>query len=75
VVLNHKAVARLMRESGLRARTLLVFGGPRQRSRRPDFPQSHPRLPPHRPLSALVGDITYMRIVVRFVYSAVILDV
>lgn len=74
-VINHKKVARLMREEALQVR-------PRRRFVRttdsdhdqPVFPDLAKDMAPSGPDQLWVADITYIRIPNGFVYSAVILD-
>lgn len=74
--LNHKRVARLMRELGLLAKR------PRQRKRTTNSEHEFPRYPNRvmglaieRPDQVWVGDITYIRLHQEFVYLAVLMDV
>lgn len=75
-VVNHKRVCRLMRETGLQAKT--------KRKRRnttnsehdfPRYPNLVPGLDVVRPDQVWVSDITYIRLHREFVYLTVIMDV
>jgi putative transposase len=75
-IINHKAVARLMREGGLQVRPLKRFVTTTNSDHDgPIFPNLARGLVPVRPDQLWVGDITYIRIAAGgFVYLAVILD-
>jgi putative transposase len=75
MVVNHKAVARLMRESGLQVRPLRRFVRTTDSNHDgPIFPNLARGIHPTGPNQLWVGDLTYIRIVAGFVYLAVILD-
>jgi putative transposase len=74
-LINHKAVARLMREGGLQVRPLRKFVRTTDSDHDgPIFPHRARGLVPTGPEQLWVADITYIRIAVSFVYLAVILD-
>jgi putative transposase len=75
LAINHKKVARIMREKGLQVRPLRHF------VRTTDSDHDHPIFPnlaaafiPDGPNQLWVADLTYVAIAVRFVFVAVILD-
>jgi putative transposase len=73
MIVNHKAVARLMRQHGLQVRPLRKF----VRTTDSDhdgliFPNLARGFRPSGPNQLWVGDITYIRIAAGFVYLAVI---
>ena len=75
MVVNHKAVARLMRQNGLQVRPLRKFVRTTDSDHDgPIFPNLARGFRPTGPYQLWVGDITYIRIVSGFVYLAVILD-
>jgi len=75
MVVNHKAVARLMRESGLQVRPLRKFVRTTDSDHDgPIFPNLARGFRPNGPNQLRVGDITYIRIAAGFVYLAVILE-
>jgi transposase InsO family protein len=75
MVVNHKAVARLMRGSGLQVRPLRKFVRTTDSDHDgPIFPNLAGGLHPTGPNQLWVADLTYIRIVAGFVYLAVILD-
>jgi putative transposase len=75
MVVNHKAVASLMRESGLQVRPLRKFVRTTDSNHDgPIFPNLTRGFRPTGPNQLWVGDLTYIRIAVGFVYLAVILD-
>ena len=75
MVVNHNAVARLMRQNGLQVRPLRKFVRTTDSDHDgPIFPNLAREFSPTGPNQLWVGDITYIRIVSGFVYLAVILD-
>ncbi len=75
ITVNHKAVARLMRESGLQVRPLRSFVRTADSDHDgPIFPNLARGFRPTGPNQLWVGDLTYIRIASGFVYLAVILD-
>ena len=75
MVVNHKAVARLMRQNGLQVRPLRKFVRTTDSAHDcPIFPNLARGFRPTGPNQLWVGDITYIRIAAGFVYLAVILD-
>jgi len=75
VVVNHKAVARMMRESGLQVRPLRRFVRTTDSDHEsPIFPNLAQGLIPTEPNQLWVADLTYVAIAAGFVYLAVILD-
>ena len=75
MIVNHKAVARLMRQNGLQVRPLRKFVRTTDSDHDgPIFPNLARGFRPTGPNQLWVGDITYIRIAAGFVYLAVILD-
>jgi putative transposase len=75
MVVDHKAVARLMRQTGLQVRPLRKFVRTTDSDHDgPIFPNLARGFRPTGPNQLWVGDITYIRIASGFVYLAVILD-
>jgi len=75
MIVNHKAVARLMRQNGLQVRPLRKFVRTTDSDHDgPIFPNLARGFRPSGPNQLWVGDITYIRITAGFVYLAVILD-
>ena len=75
MIVNHKAVARLMRQNGLQVRPLRKFVRTTDSDHDgPIFPNLIRSFRPSGPNQLWVGDITYIRITAGFVYLAVILD-
>jgi putative transposase len=75
IVVNHKAVARMMRESGLQVRPLRRFVRTTDSDHEsPIFPNLAQGLIPTEPNQLWVADLTYVAIAAGFVYLAVILD-
>jgi putative transposase len=75
MIVNHKAVARLMRQNGLQVRPLRKFVRTTDSDHDgPIFPNLVRSFRPSGPSQLWVGDITYIRITAGFVYLAVILD-
>lgn len=75
MVVNHKAVARLMRQNGLQVRPLRKFVRTTDSDHDgPIFPNLARGFRPTGLNQLWVGDITYIRIAAGFVYLAVILD-
>ncbi len=73
--INHKAVARIMRESGLQVRPLRRFVRTTQSDHQnPIFPDLARGFIPTGPDQLWVCDLTYVAIAAGFVYVAVILD-
>jgi len=74
-IVNHKRVARVMREYDLRARTVRRF---KQKTgsdhELPVFPNLYSNVIPTRPDQVWVGDLTYIRTVYGFAYLAALLD-
>lgn len=72
---NHKAVARIMRESGLQVRPLRRFVRTTQSDHEnPIFPNLAEGFTPTGPNQLWVCDLTYVAIAAGFAYVAVILD-
>jgi putative transposase len=72
---NHKAVARIMRENGLQVRPLRRFVRTTQSDHEnPIFPNLTRDFTPTGPNQLWVCDLTYVAIATGFVYVAVILD-
>lgn len=72
---NHKAVARIMRENGLQVRPLRRFVRTTQSDHQsPIFPNLAESFIPTGPNQLWVSDLTYVAIAAGFVYVAVILD-
>ncbi len=75
MIVNHKAVACLMRQNGIQVRPLRKFVRTTDSNHEgPIFPNLARGLRPTGPNQLWVGDITYIRIAAGFVYLAVILD-
>ena len=75
MIVNHKAVARLMRQHGLQVRPLRKFVRTTDSDHDgPIFPNLARGFRPNGRNQLWVGDITYIRIAAGFVYLAVILD-
>jgi putative transposase len=75
MVVNHKAVARLMRQNGLQVRPLRKFVRTTDSAHDgPIFPNLARGFGPSDTNQLWVADITYIRIAAGFVYLAVILD-
>jgi putative transposase len=75
LLVNHKAVARMMRESGLQVRPLRRFVRTTQSDHQsPIFLNLMQGFTPTGPDQAWVADLTYIAITTGFVYVAVILD-
>lgn len=75
LVVNHKAVARIMRQDGLQVRPLRRFVRTTQSDHQnPIFPNLAQGCTPTGPDQLWVADLTYVAIAARFVYVAVILD-
>jgi putative transposase len=75
VIINHKAVARLMRSRGLQVRPLRRFVRTTDSDHEnPIFPNRARDLVPSAPNQLWVADITYIAVAEKFVYLAVILD-
>jgi putative transposase len=73
--INHKAVARIMRENGMQVRPLRRFVRTTNSDHEnPIFPNLAANLVPDGPNQLWVADISYVAIAVGFVYVAVILD-
>jgi putative transposase len=73
--INHKAVARMMRENGLQVRPLRRFVRTTQSDHQdPIFPDLARGFIPTAPDQLWVCDLTYVAIAAGFVYVAVILD-
>jgi putative transposase len=73
--INHKAVARIMRENGLQVRPLRRFVRTTDSDHdSPIFPNLAANISPDRPNQLWVADLSYVAIAVGFVYVAVILD-
>jgi putative transposase len=73
LIVNHKAVARLMRQNGLQVRPLRKFVRTTHSDHDgPIFPNLARGFRPTRPNQLWVGDLTYVRIAAGFVYLAVI---
>ena len=71
---NHKRVARILREHGLQARQPRAFVVTSDGKAPAPFPDLAKDCTPNGPDQLWVADLTYIRIVVGFVYAAVILD-
>ena len=75
LLVNHKAVARIMRQCGLQVRPLRRFVRTTQSDHQnPIFPNLAQGFNPVRPDQLWVADLTYVAIATGFVYVAVILD-
>jgi putative transposase len=75
LIINHKAVARLMRKRGLQVRPLRRFIRTTDSDHEnPIFPNHARDLIPTAPNQLWVADITYIAVAGKFVYLAVILD-
>jgi len=75
VVVNHKTVARMMRESELQVRPLRRFVRTTESDHEsPIFPDLAQGFIPTEPNQLWVADLTYVAIATGFVYLAVILD-
>ena len=75
MIVNHKAIARLMRQHGLQVQPLRKFVRTTDSDHdAPIFPNLARGFRPNGPNQLWVGDITYIRIAAGFVYLAVILD-
>jgi putative transposase len=75
LLVNHKAVARIMRQCGLQVRPLRRFVRTTQSDHQnPIFPNLAQGFNPVRPDQLWVADLTYVAIAAGFVYVAVILD-
>jgi putative transposase len=75
IMINHKAVSRVMRENGLQVRPLRRFVRTTDSDHDgPIFPNLARDLVPHGPNELWVADITYVAIANGFVYLAAILD-
>lgn len=75
VLINHKKVARVMRENGLQVRPLRRFVRTTDSDHdNPIFPNLAAAFSPAGPNELWVADLTYVAIAVRFVFVAVILD-
>jgi putative transposase len=75
MAVNHKAVARLMRQNGLQVRPLRKFVRTTDSAHDgPIFPNRAAGFRPTDTNQLWVGDITYISIAAGFVYLAVILD-
>lgn len=73
--INHKAVARIMRENGLQVRPLRRFVRTTQSDHESSiFPNLAESFTPTGPNQLWVSDLTYVAIAAGFVYVAVILD-
>ena len=73
--INHKAVARIMRENGLQVRPLRRFVRTTDSDHQsPIFPNLAADVIPDGPDQLWVADLSYVAIAVGFVYVAVILD-
>ncbi len=73
--INHKAIARIMRENGLQVRPLRRFVRTTQSDHEsPIFPNLAQGFTPTGPNQLWVSDLTYVAIAAGFVYVAVILD-
>ena len=73
--INHKAVARIMRENDLQVRPLRRFVRTTDSDHEsPIFPNLAANLVPDGPNQLWVADLSYVAIAVGFVYAAVILD-
>ena len=72
---NHKAIARIMRETGLQVRPLRRFVRTTDSDHdSPIFPNLAANLAPDGPDELWVADLSYVAIAVGFVYVPVILD-
>jgi putative transposase len=74
LAVNHKRVARIMRESGLRAEPRRRFVRTSDGAAVAPFPTLARDVHPTGPNQLWVADLRYIRIVVGFVYLAAILD-
>ena len=75
LLVNHKAVARIMRQDGLQVRPLRRFVRTTQSDHQnPIFPDLAQGFTPTGPDQLWVADLTYVAIAAGFVYVAVILD-
>jgi putative transposase len=74
LAVNHKRVARIMRESGLRAEPPRRFVRTSDGAAVAPFPNLARDVDPTGPTQIWVADITYISTLVGFVYLAVILD-
>ena len=75
MLVNHKAVARLMRARGLQVRPLRRFIRTTDSDHEnPIFPNRVRDVVPSAPNQLWVADITYIAVTAKFVYLAVILD-
>lgn len=75
VLINHKAVARIMRENDLQVRPLRRFVRTTDSDHHsPIFPNLAAGMIPEGPNQLWVADLSYVAIAVGFVYVAVILD-
>ena len=75
LLVNHKAVARIMRQRGLQVRPLRRFVRTTQSDHQnPIFPNLAQGFTPTGPDQLWVADLTYVAISAGFVYVAVILD-
>ena len=73
--INHKAVARIMRENGLQVRPLRRFVRTTDSDHEsPIFPNLAAGMIPDGPNQLWVADLSYVAIAIGFVYVAVILD-
>lgn len=74
-VVNHKRVARVMRQYRLKARTVRRFKQTTDSDHEfPVFPNLYGNVIPTRPDEVWVGDLTYIRTVFGFAYLAALLD-
>lgn len=74
LIVNHKRVARIMRERGLKAEQPRRFVVTSDGAAASPFPNLAREFRPDGPNQLWVADITYIRILIGFVYLAVILD-
>lgn len=75
LLINHKAVARIMREGGLQLRPLRRFVRTTQSDHQsPIYPNLAEGFTPTGPNQLWMSDLTYVAIAAGFVYVAVILD-
>jgi putative transposase len=75
MLINHKAVARIMHEKGLQVRPLRRFVRTTDSDHdSPIFPNLAAGMIPDRPNQLWVADLSYVAIAVGFVYVAVILE-
>jgi putative transposase len=73
--INHKAVARIMRENGLQVRPLRRFVRTTDSAHQsPIFPNLAAGVIPDGPNQLWVADLSYVAVAIGFVYVAVILD-